>query len=118
MHSRLAICVVLVVGCALLAVPAQPPAMGGQLRIPAFGLGETNSPLPHVAAAKCNGVGRPCDFHGYPCCAGLKCVFQGGSTRAGYQCRPEGSANAPTGVFWQELSANKLDHDDLTEVRR
>ncbi len=126
MHSRLATCVVLVVGCALLAIPAQPPAMGNQdqLRIVACALGKTNPTLPQVAfgrinsAAKCNGVGLPCDFHGYPCCPGLKCVFRGGSTRVGYQCRPGGSENASTGAFWEELSANKLDHDDLTEVLR
>src|SRR5690242_17419750 len=47
MHSRLATCIAFVVGCALLAIPAQPPAQGNQnqLRIAAFGPEQTSSTL-------------------------------------------------------------------------
>jgi hypothetical protein len=116
MHSRLATCIALVVGFALLGIPAQPPAQGNQnqLRIAAFGPEQTSSRLQQVAfggfasAASCNYIGYPCGFRGYPCCPGLICKFWGGSTRVGYQCRPA-SGNASTGSFWERLSATKLD---------
>lgn len=116
MHSRLATCIVLIVGFALLAIPAQPPGQGNQnqLRIAAFGPEQTSSTLQQVAfggfasAARCNYIGYPCGFRGDPCCPGLICRFRGGSTRVGYQCRPA-SGNASTGSFWERLSATKLD---------
>lgn len=39
-------------------------------------------------APRCGYVGRPCSEPGVynTCCAGLKCVFHGGSTRVGYMC--------------------------------
>lgn len=115
MHSRFATCIALFVGCALLAIPAQPTAPGNQdqLRIAAFGPERTSSALQQVAfggfasAAKCNYIGYPCSLHGYACCPGLICRFWGGSTRAGYQCRPA-SGNASAGSLWEELSPNKL----------
>jgi hypothetical protein len=124
MHSRLAICVVLIAGCALLAMPAQPAAQGNQEHHPIvpFAPGETSRMLPQVSlgrtdsAASCTQVGRPCYPQYSRCCAGLSCVFRGGSTRVGYQCFRAGSANASTSSFWEKLSLNKLDHDDLTEV--
>jgi hypothetical protein len=61
-----------------------------------------------ASAAKCNNIGYPCGFNGYPCCPGLTCQFWGGSTRAGYQCRPA-LGNALTSSFWEQLSATKLD---------
>ena len=67
-------------------------------------------------AASCTLQGRPCNPQYSPCCRGLRCVFRGGSTRVGYQCFRAASANASTSSFWEKLSANKLDHDDLTEV--
>jgi hypothetical protein len=125
-YSRLAACVLLVVGCALLATPAQPPVQGNpdQLHSMAFAPGQTNSTLARVAfgridsAARCNPKGYPCGFLGRPCCAGLVCKLVGGSTRGGYQCRPRGSENAATGSIREELSANKLDHAELTDVLR
>jgi len=120
MHSRLVACITLVVGCTLLAIPAQPTAQGkqDQLRIAAFGPGQTSSTLQQVAfsgfagaANQCNYIGYPCHLGGYSCCPGLICVFRGGSTRAGYQCRPK------TGNAAEELSATKLDHE-LTHVLR
>ena len=124
MHSRLSICVVLVAGCALLAIPAQPAAQGNQEHHPivAFAPGETSCTLPKVSlggtdgAASCTYVGRPCNPQHSTCCPGLRCVFRGGSTRVGYQCSGAGSASDSTSSFWEKLSANKLDHDDLTEA--
>lgn len=126
MHPRLATCVVLIVGCALLAIPAQPAAQGNQDHHPivAFASGQTSRTLPLVSlggtdsATKCTLAGRPCSPLHSTCCPGLKCVFRGGSTRVGYQCFGAGSANASTSTFWERLSANRLDHDDLTEVLR
>ena len=40
-----------------------------------------------ATAPRCTREGWPCGREG-PCCAGLKCVFHGGSTRAGYACEP------------------------------
>lgn len=120
MHSRLATCIILVVGCAWLAIPAQPTAQSNQnqLRMAAFGPGQTSSRPQQVAfggfagaANQCNHIGYPCHLGGYSCCPGLICVFRGGSTRVGYQCRPR------TGNAADELGATKLDHE-LTHVLR
>jgi hypothetical protein len=125
MHSRLATYVALIAGCVLLAIPAQPAAQGNQDHHPimAFAPGRTNCTLPLVSfsgtdsAATCTPPGRPCNPQHSTCCPGLRCVFRGGSTRVGWQCWfRAGSANASTSSFWEKLSANKLDHDDLTEV--
>jgi hypothetical protein len=126
MFSRLATCVVLLVGYALLAIPAQHPVQGNQdqLRVSAFGPGQTNYTIQQIAfrgfassAKRCNPLGYPCDFHGYPCCPGLSCVYYGGSTRAGYQCRP-GPESVSTGLSRRELGANELDRDALAEFSR
>src|SRR5882724_9930635 len=124
MHSRLAICVVLMAGCALLAAPAQPAAQRNQepYAIVVVAAGETSRALAPVSlrgtdgAASCTLAGRPCKPQYSTCCRGLRCVFRGGGTRIGYQCFRAGSANASTSSFWEKVSANKLDHDDLTEV--
>ena len=50
------------------------------------------------AAAQCVEKGHPCDT--VPCCPGLKCVFTGGSTRAGYACEPTGSGD----ISWVTLT--------------
>lgn len=127
MHSRLAICVVLIAGCALLAIPVQPALQGDRDQHPivAFAPGHTSGTLPLVSlvsfrdtasAAACTLAGRPCNPQHSTCCSGLKCVFRGGSTRAGYQCvYRAGSANASASSFWEKLSANKLD-PALTQV--
>ena len=39
------------------------------------------------ASLQCTLPGRPCAPHSSSCCPGLRCVFFGGSTRVGYQCR-------------------------------
>jgi hypothetical protein len=120
----LTIGIVLMVGCALLSISSQRPATvnQNQVNVGAFVPMEVSSavrqPRIAVAAAACNGVGRPCGFHGYPCCAGLKCVDVGGSTRAGYQCRPVGTAIASTVSLKDDLSADKIERDGLTEVLR
>ena len=101
---------------------AQPAAQGNQEHHPivSFAPGETSRMLPQVSlgrtAASCTLAGRPCNPKYSICCRGLRCVFRGGSTRVGYQCFRAGSANASTSSFWERLSVNKLDHDDLAEV--
>jgi hypothetical protein len=124
MHSRLATCVVLIAGCALLAIPAQPAGQGNRDHHPivAFASGHTSGALPLVSfrgtagAATCATFGRPCSPQRVSCCPGLRCVFRGGSTRVGYQCVfSAGSANDSSSSFWEKLSANKLD-SGLTEV--
>ena len=118
MYSKLAICIVLAVGCALLAIPVpaaghgyrdqQPMVTGGDLS--RVSLSKTFN------AASCTLPGRPCNPKHSTCCAGSKCVFRGGSTRVGYQCVLQaGSANAPTNSLWEKQLATKLDLD-LTEV--
>jgi hypothetical protein len=122
MRFRLAICVVLLGGFALLAIP-QPAAHGTQdhHRVVSSSPAQTSSTLSQVAfrsavsAAACTVMGRPCNPRASTCCRGLSCVFRGGSTRVGYQCWIGRSANASTGTSW-ELSVNALDRDDLTAV--
>lgn len=125
MHSRLAACVLLIAGCALLAIPAQPAAQGSKDHNPivAFAPEQTSCALPLVSfngtdsSASCTPPGRPCSPQHSTCCAGARCVFRGGSTRVGYQCAfGTASASASTASFREKLSENKLDHDDLTEV--
>lgn len=125
MRTRLAICIVLIVGCALLAIPTEPArqASHDHLSSVAFAQPQTSSALLLVAArgigsaAKCNSKGYPCDLHGYSCCPGLVCVFRGGSTRSGYQCWPK-SERASTGSSQKELNASKLERDALAEFLR
>jgi len=40
-----------------------------------------------AASLQCTLPGRPCAPQSSSCCPGLRCVFFGGSTRVGYQCR-------------------------------
>jgi hypothetical protein len=124
MHSRFAIRVILIAGCALLEIPAQTAGQGNQDHNPivAFAYGDTGGTLPSVSfrgaanAASCTLAGRPCDPKHSTCCPGSRCVFRGGSTRVGYQCVPgAGSMNASSSSFWEKLSANKLD-PSLNEV--
>lgn len=52
-------------------------------------LPSSDDPIFRLAtAASCTREGFPCGFHG-PCCPGLKCVFSGGTTRAGFKCEPK-----------------------------
>jgi len=118
MYFKLAICIVLAVGCALLAIPAPPTGHGYPDQQPTV----TGDELSRVSlsktliAASCTLPGRPCNPKQSTCCAGSKCVFRGGSTRVGYQCvLRAGSANASTDLLWEKLLATNLD-PDLTEV--
>ena len=122
MHSRLGTYVVLITGCALLAIPAHPSAQGNQDHhaIVDFAPEQTSRTLSLVSfngtdsAASCTQLGRPCSPQHSTCCPGSKCVFRGGSTRVGYQCASgAASPNIPTRSFQEKLSANKLDWDDL-----
>jgi hypothetical protein len=115
MYSRLA---VLITGCVLLAIPAQPAGQGDRdpHLIVAFALINTRGTLPSVSfrgtssAATCTPAGRPCNPQHSTCCGGLRCVFRGGSTRVGYQCvSRSGSTNASASSFGEKLSANKLE---------
>ena len=120
MHSRLAICVVFIAGCALLAIPVHPAAQGTQDHhsIVAFAPEQTSCTLQLASlkgansALTCTQQGRPCSPQHSTCCPGLKCVFRGGSTRVGYQCFRSASASS----FREKLSEIKLDDNDLTEV--
>jgi hypothetical protein len=118
MYSRLATCVVLFAGCALLAIPAQPARQGKRdIRpIVASAAGNAGDTVPlesfggTASLAACTIAFRPCNPQASTCCPGLKCVFRGGSTRVGYQCvSGAGSANASANSFLEMLSANKLD---------
>ena len=122
MHSRLAVCLVFIAGCGLLAIPAHPAAQANQAHgaIVAFAAEPTSRTLELVSfkgsgsAASCTLQGRPCSPQHSTCCPGLKCVFRGGSTRVGYQCTfGTASANASTSSFQEKLSGSKLDQDDL-----
>lgn len=123
MHSRLAACVVLIAGCALLAIPAQPAGQSNQDYNPtvAFTSGQTGGTLASVSfpgnasTASCTLQGRPCNPKQSTCCPGSKCVFRGGSTRVGYQCAGGARLADPSSSFWDKLSANKLD-PGLTEA--
>ena len=50
-----------------------------------LGLNESISGRP--ASLQCTPLGHPCVPHSSSCCSNLRCVFFGGSTRTGYQCR-------------------------------
>jgi hypothetical protein len=108
----LSMCAVSFAGFALLAVPVQPVghAQSNQSAV-AFSTEASNTS--HSAAA-CILPGRPCNPKASTCCAGLRCVFHGGSTRVGYMCL---SRSAAISSPW-ELSENNLDRRPLTELLR
>ncbi len=121
MHSRLAVCVLFIAGCGLLAIPARPAAQSNQVHraIVTFAPEPTSRTLALISfngsgsAASCTLQGRPCSPQHSTCCPGLKCVFRGGSTRVGYQCTFGSAANASTSSFQEKLSGSKLDQDGL-----
>jgi hypothetical protein len=120
MRSRLAICVISLIGFALLAIP-HPAAQGtqGHHRVVPSPSAQLSSALSQaafrgaVSAAACTVMGGPCNPRASTCCRGLRCVFRGGSTRVGYQCALAGAAS-PSAISPWELSMNALNRDDVT----
>lgn len=101
---------VLIAGVALLAAPV-PQLVRAQDHQSTAASSTKPSAISYSPPA-CTMIGRPCNPKAPTCCPGLSCVFQGGSTRVGYACK---LLRGATGSF-QELSENKLDRDELTEL--
>jgi hypothetical protein len=80
----LSMCVVLIAGFVLLSVSVQSvvQAQCNQSAV-AFSTKPSNTSYDPPA---CTPMGRQCNPSFPTCCAGLKCVFHGGSTRVGYMC--------------------------------
>jgi len=108
----LSMCVVLIAGFALLAVPVPTTVLAQDNHSPAA----LSTKLPDTSdnPPACTTMGRPCNPKAPTCCPGLSCVFQGGSTRVGYACKPRRGA---TGASW-ELTDNNLNRRDVTEFLR
>lgn len=105
-------CAVLIAGLASLAVPVSPAvhAQDNQSAV-TFSAEPSNT---SYSATACTLAGRPCNPKASTCCPGLKCVFHGGSTRAGYACTLRTALTNSSG----ELTENKLDRGEPAQVVR
>lgn len=97
----LLMCAVLIAGFALLSVPV--PQLVQAQDTPAAVLTEPSDAS--YGSPACTTLGRPCNPKASTCCPGLSCVFNGGSTRVGYSCKPRRGATSSS----QELTENILD---------
>lgn len=105
------LCIVVIAGFALLAVPGRPVPLESSSR--SLSPVSAESLRTSLGPAACTTYGRPCSPKASTCCLGLKCVFQGGSTRVGYACRT-GVRSAPS-PSW-ELSENTSGRRELQDL--